>query len=57
MKRLLLLLTLLAITNGSLWAQYPSGSSLAVLYMIWGSSSADIWAVGQGGTILHYHKG
>jgi len=35
------------------WTIVPSGTS-ETLYGIWGSAANDIWAVGAGGTILHW---
>jgi hypothetical protein len=31
-----------------------SGGTAAPLYGVWGSSGSDLFAVGEGGTILHY---
>ncbi|MFL5447941.1 MAG: hypothetical protein ACJ8A6_11455 [Gemmatimonadales bacterium] len=38
--------------NGSAWTPIDTGSKSA-LADIWGSSASDIFAVGDGGTILH----
>lgn len=37
------------------WCPSPAGvSSLYALTSVWGSSKNDVWAVGSGGTIVHY---
>ena len=35
------------------WSRVPS-STATNLWDVWGSSATDVWAVGDGGTILHY---
>jgi len=39
--------------NGSGWHAMTSNSN-SDLYAVWGSSASDVWAVGHGGTALHY---
>jgi hypothetical protein len=46
------ILTPLAITPSG-WQSMSGGTSYD-LYNIWGSSGSDVFAVGEGGTILHY---
>jgi hypothetical protein len=44
--------------NGTSWSPVVSPAitaSTPALFAIWGASATDIWAVGQGGTILRYH--
>jgi hypothetical protein len=38
------------------WVAVTSGTTQG-LYGVWGSSSSDVWAVGDSGTILHYQGG
>ncbi|MDM7999808.1 MAG: hypothetical protein QUS33_07390 [Dehalococcoidia bacterium] len=45
--------TVAAATSSDGWATQTSGIELT-LYGIWGTSPADVFAVGEGGTILHY---
>ncbi len=40
--------------DGSNWSSMSSGVSVE-LYEVWGSSSNDVFAVGQGVAILHYN--
>ena len=42
-----------AILHGGTWTLMESGTT-ATLYDVWGSSENDVFAVGEGGTILHY---
>jgi hypothetical protein len=53
-KILLLILFLIPVSTFSgEWVPMNSGTT-NTLYGIWGSSSMDVFAVGYGGTILHY---
>src|SRR5258705_12876346 len=36
------------------WSSVPSGTT-EILFGIWGTSTSDVWAVGNNGTILHYN--
>ena len=40
--------------NGTTWSLMTVGYSVLALNGVWGSSGADVFAVGRGGTILHY---
>jgi hypothetical protein len=42
--------------NGSSWSlmSLPATTGPVGLYGVWGSSATDVFAVGDGGTILHY---
>ena len=40
------------------WAPFNSDAGTSVtFYGVWGTSQADVWAVGTGGTIVHYDGG
>jgi hypothetical protein len=46
--------------DGTSWTEmmgFPPDGSSADLYGVWGSSGSDVFAVGSGGTILHYNGG
>lgn len=36
------------------WVRVPAPTRGASLFSVWGSSASDVWAVGSGGTILHF---
>lgn len=41
--------------DGSQWVDAtPAVTTGGALFKVWGSSASDIWACGQGGTLLHY---
>ena len=42
--------------NGSAWSTQNSGT-LPTLYGVWGIDANNIWAVGEGGTILRWRSG
>ena len=39
--------------DGASWTCVPTPAT-SILHGVWGSSSADVWAVGEAGTILHF---
>ena len=41
--------------NGPSWSAVASGTT-NLLTGVWGSGPADVWAVGHGGTLLHYSR-
>jgi hypothetical protein len=49
-----------AIWNGAIWEEtnffsyFPNGDTIWALNAVWGSSTDDIWAVGDKGTIIHW---
>ncbi|MFP2908871.1 hypothetical protein ACLESD_28235 [Pyxidicoccus sp. 3LFB2] len=43
----------LAAKGGRQWKRVPSNTCHA-LFSVWGSSATDVWAVGAGGTIIHW---
>jgi len=46
--------TALALLNGIVWQPISTGGITVDLLDVWGSAVDDVWAVGQGGTILHW---
>ncbi|MDF2693089.1 MAG: hypothetical protein K0S65_1472, partial [Labilithrix sp.] len=36
------------------WDTVPASPTTADLNAVWGSSSSDVWAVGNAGVVLHY---
>jgi hypothetical protein len=46
--------TALALLNGTAWQPIATGGITVDLLDVWGSAVDDVWAVGQGGTILHW---
>jgi hypothetical protein len=46
--------TALALLNGAVWQPISTGGITVDLLDVWGSAVDDVWAVGQGGTILHW---
>jgi hypothetical protein len=46
--------TALALLNGTAWQPVATGGITVDLLDVWGSAVDDVWAVGQGGTILHW---
>lgn len=47
--------TIIRHTTNGVWQPYSSGTTVA-LNGVWGASPDDVYAVGGGGTILHYRK-
>ena len=49
-----LLYPLMAGADSSVWTPMTSGTTKE-LFDVWGTSSTDVFAVGSGGTIVHYN--
>jgi hypothetical protein len=48
--------TALALLNGAVWQPVSTAGVTVDLLDVWGSAVDDVWAVGQGGTILHWRS-